>query len=43
MPANSTRNTDVTVLLDDDFPSYSICGLAFYLSGETSDWRSLAH
>ncbi|HEY4358386.1 MAG TPA: FAD-dependent oxidoreductase [Acidobacteriaceae bacterium] len=36
-------STDITVLLEDDFPNYSICGLPFYLSGETPDWRSLAH
>lgn len=34
---------DVTVLAADAFPNYSICGLPFYLSGETPDWRSLAH
>jgi NADPH-dependent 2,4-dienoyl-CoA reductase/sulfur reductase-like enzyme len=37
------RETEITVLLADDFPNYSICGLPFYLSGETQDWRSLAH
>jgi NADPH-dependent 2,4-dienoyl-CoA reductase/sulfur reductase-like enzyme len=36
-------NTNITVLLEDEFPNYSICGLPFYLSGETPDWRSLAH
>lgn len=35
--------TQIDVLLEDDFPNYSICGLPFYLSGETPDWRSLAH
>jgi len=33
----------ITVLLADSFPNYSICGLPFYLSGETPDWRKLAH
>lgn len=33
----------ITVLLADSFPNYSICGLPFYLSGETSDWHQLAH
>jgi NADPH-dependent 2,4-dienoyl-CoA reductase/sulfur reductase-like enzyme len=37
------RNAEVTVLLADDFPNYSICGLPFFLSGETPDWHSLAH
>ncbi|MGA7157780.1 MAG: FAD-dependent oxidoreductase [Acidobacteriaceae bacterium] len=36
-------SAEVTVLLEDDFPNYSICGLPFYLSGETPDWHSLAH
>src|SRR5205814_10541671 len=35
--------TDVTVILADRFPNYSICGLPFYLSGETPDWHWLAH
>ena len=35
--------TDVTVVVADDFPNYSICGLPFLLSGETPDWRDLAH
>lgn len=37
------RNGEVTVLLADDFPNYSICGLPFFLSGETPDWHNLAH
>lgn len=34
---------DVAVVLADAFPNYSICGLPFYVSGETGDWRQLAH
>ena len=34
---------DVTVLVADAFPNYSICGLPFFLSGETPDWHDLAH
>ena len=34
---------EVTVVLADRFPNYSICGLPFYLSGETPDWHWLAH
>ena len=33
----------ITVILADAFPNYSICGLPFYVSGETPDWRRLAH
>lgn len=36
-------SAELTVLLEDDFPNYSICGLPFYLSGETPDWHNLAH
>jgi NADPH-dependent 2,4-dienoyl-CoA reductase/sulfur reductase-like enzyme len=34
---------EIDVLLEDDFPNYNICGLPFYLSGETPDWHSLGH
>ena len=36
-------DVEVTVVLADDFPNFSICGLPFFLSGETPDWRQLAH
>lgn len=35
--------TKVRVLLADEYPNYSICGLPFFLSGETPEWRNLAH
>jgi NADPH-dependent 2,4-dienoyl-CoA reductase/sulfur reductase-like enzyme len=31
------------VILRDAYPNYSICGIPFLISGETADWRSLAH
>jgi NADPH-dependent 2,4-dienoyl-CoA reductase/sulfur reductase-like enzyme len=34
---------EVTIMVADRFPNYSICGLPFYLSGEVPDWRALAH
>lgn len=34
---------DVTVVLADSYPGFSICGLPFLLSGEVTDWRKLAH
>lgn len=34
---------EVTIVVADRFPNYSICGLPFYLSGEVQDWRALAH
>lgn len=36
-------DVDVTLIVADRYPNYSICGLPFYLSGETPDWRNLAH
>ncbi|MGV8057550.1 MAG: FAD-dependent oxidoreductase [Smithellaceae bacterium] len=38
-----STNTEVTMLLADRYPNFSICGLPFYLSGEVSDWNTLAH
>lgn len=34
---------EVTIVLADDFPNFSICGLPYFISGETPDWRALAH
>ncbi|MBS3754088.1 MAG: FAD-dependent oxidoreductase [Desulfobacterales bacterium] len=34
---------EVTVMAKDAYPNFSICGLPFYLSGEVTDWRKLAH
>ena len=36
-------DVDVTIVVADRYPNFSICGLPFYLSGETPDWRDLAH
>jgi NADPH-dependent 2,4-dienoyl-CoA reductase/sulfur reductase-like enzyme len=33
----------VGLVVADAFPNYSICGLPFFLSGETPRWESLAH
>jgi NADPH-dependent 2,4-dienoyl-CoA reductase/sulfur reductase-like enzyme len=37
------HTANIRVLLADSFPNYSICGLPFYISGETPDWHQLAH
>ena len=37
------QDLEVTVVLADGYPNFSVCGLPFYISGETADWRSLAH
>ena len=34
---------DVTVILEDAYPNFSICGIPYYLSGEVAEWRNLAH
>jgi NADPH-dependent 2,4-dienoyl-CoA reductase/sulfur reductase-like enzyme len=36
-------DVDVSVLVADRFPNYSICGLPYLLSGKVSGWRDLAH
>jgi NADPH-dependent 2,4-dienoyl-CoA reductase/sulfur reductase-like enzyme len=36
-------SVEVTLLVADAYPNFSICGLPYYLSGEVADWRSLAH
>jgi NADPH-dependent 2,4-dienoyl-CoA reductase/sulfur reductase-like enzyme len=32
-----------TMVVADDYPNYSICGLPMFLGGEVTDWRDLAH
>jgi NADPH-dependent 2,4-dienoyl-CoA reductase/sulfur reductase-like enzyme len=34
---------EVTVVVADRYPNFSICGLPYYLSGDVPDWRALAH
>ena len=35
--------TDVTVVVADEYPNFSICGIPYYFTGEVAPWRSLAH
>ena len=35
--------TSITLILRDDYPNFSICGIPFYLSGEVARWENLAH
>jgi NADPH-dependent 2,4-dienoyl-CoA reductase/sulfur reductase-like enzyme len=35
--------TDVTVVLEDAYPNFSICGIPYYVAGEVTHWRDLAH
>ena len=34
---------EVTVILEDAYPNFSICGIPYYVSGEVTHWRNLAH
>src|SRR5215467_13578399 len=34
---------DVGVVVADAFPNFSICGIPYYVSGEVTHWRNLAH
>ena len=36
-------SADVTVVVADAYPNFSICGIPYYVSGEVSHWRNLAH
>ncbi len=35
--------TEVTVVVADAYPNFSICGIPYYVSGEVIHWRNLAH
>jgi NADPH-dependent 2,4-dienoyl-CoA reductase/sulfur reductase-like enzyme len=34
---------EVSVVVADVFPNFSICGIPYYVSGEVTHWRNLAH
>jgi NADPH-dependent 2,4-dienoyl-CoA reductase/sulfur reductase-like enzyme len=34
---------EVTVVVADSYPNFSICGIPYYLSGEVPRWQNLAH
>lgn len=36
-------DVEVTMVLADRYPNFSICGLPFYVSREVEDWQALAH
>jgi NADPH-dependent 2,4-dienoyl-CoA reductase/sulfur reductase-like enzyme len=35
--------SDVTVVVADAYPNFSICGIPYHVSGEVPHWRNLAH
>jgi NADPH-dependent 2,4-dienoyl-CoA reductase/sulfur reductase-like enzyme len=36
-------SADVSVMVADAYPNFSICGIPYYVSGEVARWRDLAH
>jgi NADPH-dependent 2,4-dienoyl-CoA reductase/sulfur reductase-like enzyme len=34
---------ELTVVVADAYPNFSICGIPYYVSGEVTHWRDLAH
>jgi hypothetical protein len=36
-------SVEVSLLVADAYPNFSIGGLPYYLSGDVPDWRDLAH
>ena len=34
---------EVTVVVADAYPNFSTCGIPYYVSGEVTHWRNLAH
>jgi NADPH-dependent 2,4-dienoyl-CoA reductase/sulfur reductase-like enzyme len=37
------QGADVSVVVADAYPNFSICGIPYYLSGEVTRWQNLAH
>jgi NADPH-dependent 2,4-dienoyl-CoA reductase/sulfur reductase-like enzyme len=36
-------SAEITVVVADAYPNFSICGIPYYVSGEVTHWRNLAH
>ena len=34
---------NVTLVIADAYPNFSICGIPYCISGDVTDWRRLAH
>ena len=43
VPAKLDPGAEVTVVVADAYPNFSICGIPYYVSGEVTHWRNLAH
>src|SRR5258708_34163212 len=36
-------SAEVSVVVADAYPNFSICGIPYYVSGEVTHWQNLAH
>jgi hypothetical protein len=36
-------SVEVSVVVADEYPNFSICGIPYHVSGDVRDWRTLAH
>lgn len=36
-------SAQVTLIVADAYPNFSICGIPYFISGDIVDWRDLAH
>jgi len=36
-------SVEVTLVVADHYPNFSICGIPYWISGDVADWRDLAH
>lgn len=36
-------DADVTLVVADEYPNYSICGIPYHIAGDVADWHDLAH
>ncbi|MHB8219525.1 MAG: FAD-dependent oxidoreductase [Acidimicrobiales bacterium] len=37
------HDVEISVMLADAYPNFSICGIPYHVSGDVPDWHSLAH
>ncbi|HOK39747.1 MAG TPA: FAD-dependent oxidoreductase [bacterium] len=37
------KNSDVTIVSNNNFPNFSICGIPFFIGGEVKHYKDLAH
>ncbi len=41
--ARELSHGEMTDVVADSYPNFSICGIPYHVSGEVEDWRQLAH